>query len=66
MSRQDIARLERDEPERLERRAELYSQQGREADAARKIGFVMLACDARRYAANLRAMRAARLRNDMV
>lgn len=66
MSRQDIARLEANEPERLERRAEFYSQQGREADAARKIGFVLLACEARRHAANLRAMRAARLRTQMV
>lgn len=66
MSKLEIARLEANEPERLEQRAAWYSKQAVESDAARKITFVLLACEARRYAANLRAMRAARLRTEMI
>lgn len=66
MSRMEIARLEMNEPERLEQRAAFYSKQSLEVGPAQKIGFVLLACEARRYAANLRAMRAARLRTAMV
>lgn len=66
MTKQAIARLEANEPERLELRAAFYSKQATECDADRKISFVLMACEARRYAANLRAMRAARLRTQMV
>lgn len=66
MNRLEIARLEANEPERLEQRAAFYSKQSIEASPAQKIGFVLMACEARRYAANLRAMRAARMRTQMI
>lgn len=66
MTRDAIAKLERFEPEKLELRAAFYSAQAKEADPVKQIAFIMLACEARRYAANLRAMRAARLRTAML
>lgn len=43
MTRQAIARLDANEPERLELRAAFYSAQAKEADPVKRIAFIMLA-----------------------
>lgn len=57
----ELAAWERSEPERLEERADAW-ECAATVPGARLLRLVELACQARKAAANLRAMRAARLR----
>lgn len=57
----ELELLEQSEPERLEERADAW-ECAATVPGARLLRLVELACQARKAAANLRAMRAARLR----
>lgn len=64
--KRDFLKYAEREPGRLERRADQLSAMAREAKGAAQIRFIMMAAQARHYAADLRAMRAARLRYAML
>lgn len=58
----DYQKEAQDEPERLERRADELSRAARSDNGRTQVRLIVMACQARQYAANLRAMQAARLR----